>query len=313
MSNEHDIIVVGAGSAGLTAAMFAARRGMSVLCVSPDMGGQTAAASKVNNYPGVSSLGGRELMEKFLAQAQEAGAQFLWQSATKVEKKDQAFVVSAGGEGYPARSVVLAFGLAPRTLGVTGEDKFLGKQIVNEVIGHEELFRGQDVAVVGAGSSAFLGAGRIAALARKVYLVHRSEQFRSEPALVKELQGLDNVEFVLNAKTKEFQGGDSLEKIVLEQEGQEKSLAVGAAYLAIGFQPNAGWVGEEVLRDEKGEIVADKDAATSVEGLFAAGDATNVGWKQVVVSAGEGCKAALGAVAYVAAQKGEKFNIADWS
>ncbi len=311
--SHYDIIIIGAGPAGLSAALFAARRKVSVLVISEDLGGQASSTYMIENYPGMFSVGGKELMEKFYEHAKKNGAHFEFAGVKDFQNKDDFFIVSTQEKKFEARALIFACGLAPRKLEIKGEEKFFQKGIFYEFFGNDIWFRGKNVVIVGGGSSAFTGLLYIAHLAKKVFLIHRTEQFRAEPILIERAKSCKNVEWITNARVKKIEGKDKIKNIVIETNNALKKIQVDALYVAIGFQPKSSWFQDKLLCDQKKEICVDEIGAASLSGIFAAGDVTTLSWKQVVISAGEGAKAALSAVEYLFRKDGKKFQAADWT
>lgn len=312
--NKYDIIIIGAGAAGLSAAIFTARRDLSTLVVSKDLGGQLTLAEKVENYPGIKSVGGKELINTCYEQAKNFGAQFLFAQALHIEKiQEDGFVVSTTSGKKYADALILACGLTPRDLGVAGEDKLKGKGVVHDVVDKQDMFNGSIVVVVGGGSSAVSGVLQIAPLAQKVVLVHRNDRFSAEPILLEKMKRVSNMEVLVNSHIKEICGKDWVEKVVVETQEGVKEIECKAIYVAIGYEPNLDFVqGLGLIEcDDQGEIVIDMDCKTSTDGVFAAGDITNISYKQMVISAGEGAKAALSAAKYVYEKQGKKLG-PDW-
>lgn len=291
-----DVIIVGAGSAGLTAAMYCRRKNLSTMILSIDVGGQTNMTSRIENYPGVDPCHGAELMRKFRAQAEGAGAEIRMGKLASVEKGGSFMLTCAAGEKYESRSVILAFGKVPRTLGVEGEAKFFGKGVSTCVTCDGPLYRGKTVAVVGGGNSAAEAALELSNIAKKVYVLHRRDSLRADEVLVEKLKEAGNVEFLWNSEVEKFIGDEKLRSIMV----CGKEIGVDGVFLEVGWITDVSAVDGLVKVNENKEIVIDDRCRTSCEGVFASGDVTSVPFKQTVISAGEGAKAALQCYAFLA-------------
>lgn len=298
----YDLIIVGAGPAGLTAALYATRRTLKTLVLTKDLGGQTTLALNIENYPGATNLSGLELMEKFKQQAESFGAEIKFDLVKDIKKINDLFeIVTENGQAYKSKSVVLAFGKVPRKLNIKGETEFLGKGVVYCATCDAPLFSGKDVVVIGGGSAAADAALLLSKIASKVYLVHRRDKFRAEDILVKRIQESSNIEFVLNSTIEEIKGNDFVEKIVIKNtETLEVSeINVQGVFVEIGFEVKTDFIKNIIKLNKFGEVIIDEFNQTSLPGIFAAGDITTVPYKQTVISAGEGSKAALSAYNYL--------------
>lgn len=311
----YDVIIVGAGPAGLTAAIYCARRELKTLVISKDLGGQAVLTDKIYNYPGVSFSAGMPLMQIFKEQALAFGSEFLFTEVTGVEKTDEGFSVRTSKDVFSSHAVILAFGLTPRDLGVERETQFKGDAIFWAATEQGERMRGKTVAVIGGGNSAFDSVVHLEPLAEKIYLVHRRDAFRGEEVTLKKINSFANVEFVLNSEVQRLLGEDTLKGIVVKNvaTGETKELAVDAVCVNIGYSANTKWLGDLVDRDARGHILATRDSETKTDGLFAAGDCTDSPYKQIITSGGEGCKAAMKAYEYLMKKLGKRAVMIDWN
>jgi thioredoxin-disulfide reductase len=297
---RYDILIVGAGAAGLTAAIYATRRKLSTLVLSRDLGGQTATTMDIENYPGVDFSTGPDLMNRFATQAKKFGAEIKLDGIKDVTKSADGFeVVGDSGNVYQARSLVLAFGKSHRHLDVPGEQEFLNKGIVYCATCDAPLFEGKAVAVVGGGNSAMDAVILLSKIASKIYLVHRRDEFKAEAVLVDKVKQDPKVELVLNATVKEVQGSQLVHSLVVNTANGERILSVEGVFVEIGQVVSTEFLTGIVNLNNTGEIIIDANNATSCPGIFAAGDVTTVPFKQTVISAGEGAKAALAAYNYL--------------
>lgn len=308
----YDTIIIGAGAAGLTAALYTARRNLKTLILSKDIGGQTAVATEIENYPGViDQPNGFELMQTFKKQAEKFGAEIKHEGVTEIKKNKDIFSVKTDKNSYSAKTVILAFGLTPRELGVPGEDKLKGRGVAYCATCDGPLFKNKTVAVVGGGNSALDAADYLSGLAKKVYLIHRRDEFRAEAILQKKVKQAKNIELVLNSEIQEIKGSNKVESIKLSS--QDEEIQVDGVFIEIGYQAKTDWLKNLVKLNSKGEIITDENCRTSTPGIFAAGDVTDAPYKQIVISAGEGAKAALQAHKYIQQKSPTENNeVPDW-
>ena len=318
MSTTYDTIIVGAGPAGLTAALYTARRSLRTLVISKDVGGQAATTSLIENYPGTGPVDGFELMQQFKQQAQLHGAEFVEGEVHAVSTSDDGkqFAVEYNNTQATARSVILAFGLTPRSLGVPGEQELTGNGVSFSTAGDLNHLHDKVAVVTGGGNSAIESVNLLADVCKKVYLVHRRDRFRAEAVLVRKMEQHDNVEQVLNAKIVEVLGVGGVTGVKVESKDDDVAsqvLEVDGVFVNVGFMSKVKFLDGVVEMNDKNEIVIDEKCHTSRAGVFAAGDITTASFKQVVVSAGEGCKAALACYTYIMEQDGKTVDIdQDW-
>jgi len=293
-----DIIIIGSGPAGLTAAIYARRAMLSALVVEKDyMGtGQISVTDRVENYPGLYGLSGYELGEKFREQAETLGAEFYEGEVESLEQADGVWHVKfkLGGE-KTAKAVVYAAGTSYRHLGVKGEDK---QRISFCAVCDGFFYKDKTVAVIGGGDTALGDALYLSKLAKTVYLVHRRDEFRANKSLQKKVDDTENIVKIMSAQLKEITGGANAEGIVYEQAGEEKSLALDGIFCAVGSVPNTQLL-EGVCKLEDGYAAAGEDCVTSAAGLFAAGDVRTTPLRQVVTAAADGANAAASAEKYI--------------
>lgn len=312
----YDIIIVGAGPGGMTAALYTARRALKTLVISQDIGGQAATTTTVENYPGFESIGGGELMDKFRQHAEKAGAEFLIDEVQGIVRQPAGdFVVKTASEEFSAEAVILAFGLSHRHLNVPGEERLIGKGVVYCATCDGPLYRNKRVAVVGGGNSAVEAATYMSKIAERVYVVHRQSTFSAEEYLVNQLSKLPNVELVLNSVVREIRGQERVVSVLIfGVHGLEKTkeIAVDGVFVETGLIVKADFIRGLVSLNGKNEIKISPDCETSVPGIFAAGDVTTVTYKQIIISAGEGCKAALQAYLYIQKKHGKTGVMIDW-
>ncbi|MET1127718.1 MAG: thioredoxin-disulfide reductase [Thermoproteota archaeon] len=305
---RYDLVIVGAGPAGLSAGIYAARFMLKTLIVSEDVGGQLNLTSAVDDYPGMGSVSASELVSRFRKHAEESGVQVVAgvrvEDIARVEEGLFKVVGSRRLEVY-APAVILAVGSRRRKLGVPGEDRLAGRGVSYCSICDAPLFRGRKaVVVVGGGDAALEGALMLSDYVEKVYLVHRRDSFRAKPVYVARVKSRANIEFVLNSVVEEILGDERVTGVVVRNRvtGETKTLSVDGVFVEIGLEPPTEWfrkLGLEV--DEKGYVKVDEWMRTSVPGIFAAGDCTSMwhGFRQIVTASAMGAVAAYSAYNYL--------------
>ncbi|HLC62108.1 MAG TPA: thioredoxin-disulfide reductase [Candidatus Nanoarchaeia archaeon] len=309
----YDVIILGAGAAGMTAAIYTCRKKLKTAILSIDVGGQTNLTNHIENYPGTGPMSGPELMQRFQSEAVGFGAEIIMGKATKADKTSEGFKVTlANDESYECKALILAYGKVPRSLGVENEDKFLGRGVSTCVTCDAPLYKNREVAVIGGGNSAVEGALELATLAKKVYLIHRRDAFRADEVTVEKLKGLKNVELVLNSASTKVIGDKNVDGIEVENlvSKEKRQLKVEGIFIEIGYIVDTSFVQHLVKVNDKKEIIVDERGNTSYPGIFAAGDITPVPYKQTVIAAGEGAKAALECYRWLTGGKGTAL---DWT
>lgn len=317
---QVDLAIIGGGPAGLTAALYAARRTLNSVVLTKDIGGQLATTPLVENYPGIDSIDGLQLSLDMQKQAKKYGARFLMVEVSHVAAPQgnhpQDFLITTSTEQIMAKSVVLTFGVTPRKLQVPGEDTYYGKGVSYCATCDAPLYKNKVVAVVGGGNAALEAAEILSRVASKVYVIHRRDQFRAEEITLNKVKIEPKIEIKTWSQIREIKGEKTVKTILVEQtQNQTKEeIVVDGVFVEIGRVVQSEWIKELVDLNEAGEILANPRGETKTPGLFAAGDVTSIPQKQIVSSAGQGCIAALSAYEYILRQSGqEPVKGADWA
>jgi len=299
----YDTVIIGMGPAGMTAAVYAARKKMNTLLVGSEYGGQVARASEVENYMGFQMISGLGLMDKFEEQVRRYPVERKQAAVLRVEKEGDHFVVRCDdGEEYRCRTVIYSAGKYPRRLNVPGEKEFTGRGVSYCAVCDGPFFEGRPVAVIGGGNSALEAVIDMVKMATHVYAVSIGE-WNADPVLAERALQAQNLTVLKGYRTVSINGGENVRSITIRslESGAEKELAVAGVFVEIGTMPGSEPVKELVRINNLGEIEVDCSCSTDVPGFFAAGDVTNIPAKQVIVAAGEGAKAALGAYRHLLA------------
>jgi len=299
-----DLIIIGAGAAGIAAGIYGARSGLKTLVLEGKMaGGTTLDAPLVENYPGFQSISGVELVQKMAAQCRSAGVIIReFEKVLSLDLMGEKKIVKTNKTTYEAKAVVIASGSHYSEIGVPGEKEFLGRGVSYCSICDGPLFKGKRVLVVGGGNSALITALYIAELASEVKVAHRKDAFRAEEALVKALKEKVNIEILWNTEIKEIKGEKLVSKVTIfdNKTGETKELLVEGVFVQVGETPNSQLAKEAGVKvDADGYIIVDIRQRTSIAGVYAAGDVTNHPVKQVGTAVGQGITAALEAYGYI--------------
>lgn len=297
---RYDVIIVGAGPSGLTAALYTARRGLSVLVLSQDIGGQAATTGTVENYPGFDLIDGYELMTKFRTQAEKYGATIILDEVMKLEKISDGFIISTATNSYQSPALILAQGLTHKHLDVPGEKKFIGRGVSYCATCDAPLYKDRPTVIVGGGNSAMDAALLLAHYSPQVTIINHNAEFRGEKVLIERMNAQPTIRQLLNTETKEILGDDNISGVKIQRDGVEEVVPAAGVFVEIGFTVNPALMKALTTLDGRNQIIVNTTTnGTSVPGLFAAGDVTTIANKQIVISAGEGAKAALGVHQYL--------------
>jgi len=305
---HHRLIILGSGPAGYTAAIYAARANLHpVVIQGHEPGGQLTTTTDVDNYPGYKDgVQGPSMMEDFREQAERFGTEIIWDHIDHADLSNRPFHLKGEEGEYTCDALIIATGASARYLGLESEQAFAGRGVSACATCDGFFFKDQEVAVVGGGDTAVEEAIYLANMCSKVMLIHRRDELRAEKIMQDRLFAMDNVEIKWNCVTDEILGDDSgVTGIRLKSTVDDavEELKVSGVFIAIGHTPNTGFVGDQLEKDETGYLITNgKGTATSVEGVFAAGDVADPIYRQAVTSAGEGCRAALDAERWLTAQ-----------
>ena len=298
----YDIIVVGGGPAGLTAALYALRAGKSVLVIEKStFGGQITWSPKVENYPAIPSVSGTELGDRLMAQAEAQGAEFELDEVISVELDGDVKRVKTdfGGE-FEAKALIIAVGAKPRMLGLEREEELVGNGVCFCAVCDGAFYKNRPVAVSGGGNSALQDAVLLSDTCSKVYLIHRRATFRGEAKLVETLRSKDNVEFVLESSVTALHGENELSGItVTNKDGASRDISVDGLFVAVGHAPDNGVFAQLMELDEAGYAASDESCLTKTRGVFVAGDCRRKAVRQLTTAAADGSAAALAACSYI--------------
>jgi NADH-dependent peroxiredoxin subunit F len=302
--NTYDIIILGGGPAGIAAGIYTARKKVKTLLISEHLGGQSTVSAVIENWIGDIKLSGFELLKKLEnhLRAQEGIEITTGENILEVKKDGEIFSVATDKNNYQTKTVIVATGAKHRQLGVPGEENFNGKGVAYCSTCDAPMFRNKDVVVVGTGNSGLEAVIDLLPYANKIYLMDILEKIQGEETLVEKINESEKIELLLGTKIKSIEGNQFVEKLVYEniKSGEVKELPAQGIFVEIGMMPNSVCVKDLVKLNSKNEIEIDhKNMMTSLPGIFAAGDVTDVLFKQSSVASGEGVKAALAACGYL--------------
>lgn len=292
----YDTVIVGSGPAGLTAGIYAKRAGLEALIIenTPVGGGQIATTDRVDNYPGLLGINGMELGMKFREHAEKLGCEFKDGKVVSVDDRVSSKVVKLeSGEEIETKTVILALGADHSRLGVPGEDELRGKGVSYCATCDGAFFRGKEVAVIGGGDVALGDAIYLSKFVKKVYLIHRRDQFRGAKSLADEAASKENVTFLYDTVVTNINGSENVTGVetLNKKTGEKGTLAVNGVFIAVGTTPNANGISGLPETDEKGYIKAGEDCVTSIPGVFVAGDLRTKKLRQVITAAADGANA----------------------
>lgn len=315
MSSIYDIIIIGGGPAGMTAGVYAARKKLKTLMLTKDIGGQAAWSSDVENYLGFTLITGAHLVEKFehhLEQFKDVlEMRLVTKGVTELKKNKDYFSVHTGdGHNEKAKAVIIAGGKLPRPLGVPGEKEFLNRGVTYCAWCDGPLFAGKDVAIIGGGNSALDAALNIGRVVKSIVMVNVTPQLTGDAIMIDKITKAAHIRVLNDTEVTKINGEKFVSSITVQNHKEKKpsDIPVAGVFVEVGSLPATDYLKGTVKLNEFGEIIIDKNNTTSMAGVFAAGDITNITEKQIVIAAGEGAKASICAGKYLARLAGEDVN-----
>ena len=297
----YDVVIIGAGPAGLTAAIYTRRAAKKVLVLEAKVyGGQIVNTLDIENYPAEEHISGYDFATKLYNQAKNLGAEIVFEKVISIEANGKQKKVITTDNVYEAGSVIIATGSENKKLGLSNEDQLIGKGISYCATCDGAFYKNKKVAVVGGGNTALEDALYLADVAEKVYLIHRRSEFRGEDSTVSRLKGKENIQFVLNSNVTKLNAGNKLESIeVASTDGKVRTIEIDGLFVAIGRIPESKAFANLIKLDDAGYIEADEKCHTNVDGIFVAGDSRTKGVRQLVTAVSDGAIAATEAVKYI--------------
>lgn len=292
----YDIIIIGAGTAGLSAAIYSKRAGKNVLVIEgKSYGGQIIVSPEVENYPGIKHTSGFEFATGLYEQAKSFGIEILHDEVVNIEAGDEYKKVVTGKQELLSKTIIIASGVGRRKLRVENEERFTGAGVSYCATCDGMFYKDMDVLVAGGGNTALEDAKYLSEICKTVYIVHRRENFRAEEALIKEVNDKDNIKILLNHVVEALSGDDVLKSVTIKDtvNGEETILEVSGVFVAVGQEPQKDIYDKVVTTDENGYIIAGEDCRTNVEGIYAAGDCRTKEVRQLVTAAADGAVAAV--------------------
>lgn len=286
----YDLIIIGMGISGISAAIYAKRANLKVLMIeSSAPGGTLNKITNVENYPGISSVSGPDFAFNLFTKVQELEIEYKIEEVTDIITDTK--TIKTKNNVYQAKNILIATGRRPKLLGLDKEEALLGRGISTCALCDGALYKNKEVAVIGGGSSALAESIHLSKLVKKVYLIHRREEFRGEDTLVEEVKNTNNIELILNNEIKELKEENNILSGLILKDGQE--LNVSALFIYIGFIPNTNFLENSDIKLDKGYIIVDKDGATNIDGIYASGDVTKKDTYQLINAASEGALASI--------------------
>lgn len=298
----YDLIIIGAGPAGMTSAVYAARKNLKTLIITGDIGGQTAWSSGIENYLGYTYISGAELVQKFEEHLMKFDVSIKFTRVIDIKHNDDIFEAFTDDDMvYSSHAMIIAAGKSPRMLNVPGEKEFTGRGVTYCATCDGPLFSGSDVAVVGGGNSGLDAVVQLMKICPKVYLIEKEPSLRADEIMREYAASAKNVEILVNTSVNKITGSDFVEALEVQDNAtsETRSIPVKGVFVEVGLSPNTGFLEHLVKLNEYGEVIVDCGGRTGIPGLYAAGDVTTVPEKQIIIAAGDGAKAALGAYSYL--------------
>ena len=296
----YDIVIIGAGVAGLTAGIYAKRANKTVLILEKkSYGGQIINAPNIENYPGEEHISGFDLATKLYNQNKSLGVDIFYEEAKNVKKENKEFIIETNKNTYRSKALIIATGTNNRKMNLTNEDNLIGKGISYCATCDGNFYKNKVVAVVGGGNTALEDALYLSNICKKVYLIHRRDKFRADSKTVEELSKKDNIEVILNSNVTNLIGNDHLEMIEVTSNDKKNNLEVAGLFIAIGQVPESELLNGKIEIDESNYIISNENCHTNIEGAFVAGDVRQKNLRQLVTATSDGAIAATEAINYI--------------
>jgi NADH-dependent peroxiredoxin subunit F len=302
MKNIYDLVIIGAGPAGITAGIYAARKKINALLLSKDFVGQTGKAFLIENYPGFEKIEGAEFIVRLKKHLEKFKIEIKEESVDNLKKTEDFFGIKTNKSEYSAKSVIIASGAKPKSLGVPGEKEFVGRGISYCTICDAPFFKEKIVAVAGSGNSGIEASLELAKYAKKIYILEFFPKLKADEINQEKIKKNNKIEIILSAQIKEIKGENFVKSVVYQDQISKelREIFLDGVFVQIGWEPAADFTGELVSFNKKNEIeINPLTNETKTPGLFAAGDVTSIPFKQMIIAAGEGAKAALSCYDYL--------------
>lgn len=313
MARKYEIVIVGAGPAGLSAGMYVSRQKVSCIVISKDLGGQMNLIPKLENYPGTIMSSGPLLARTLENQYLSFGGDMTYDTVNHVSETDNGLIVKTVRSEYEAKALVVAAGKVPNNLGLENESTYQNKGVHYCTKCDAPFYQGRTTASVGVGAYLLESGILLSRMANQVYVIYKGGRLGGDPDLIKSLENKENVELIPNSSIKAINGNGSLEQITISDKGgSEKTIQIDGLFIEMGSKINLGFVKHLVELNPKGEIKVNNGGKTSHPAIFAAGDATDIPYKQIVAACGDGAAAGLSAFNYVEKLRGRPGVRADW-
>lgn len=310
----YDVVIVGAAAAGLTSAIYTSRQMMKTLVIGKDLGGQSLLTNDIQNYPGFEKVDGFSLISKFETQARSFNAEIVYDEVLNILVEENKFIIKTTSKLYKCLTVILAFGKTPRDMGALGENEYKGRGLSYCATCDGPLYRRKTVAVVGATEHAVDAAAMLSDIAEKVYMISNRDKPFGDKDMLSLLASKKNVIFIPNSIVKQVNGDLAVKsvRIANSKSGSEELISVDGVFVEMGYIAKTDIIKDIVDLNSRKEIIVDRECQTSHKGIFAAGDVTDLQFKQIVISAGQGAVAALSAYNYLQKLKGQSTIKGDW-
>lgn len=298
-----DVAIIGAGAAGMTAALYALRAGLKVLIIEKEIyGGQFSIADNIENYPGIENISGLDLSQKIYEQVKKLGCEFLFQEVKEAKLRGKIKTLKTQDRVIECKSIIIASGLTRRKLNCIGENEFLGRGVSFCATCDGSFFKGKNVMVVGSGNTALQYVLYLSKICNKVFLVIRKERIKAEKYLADAAKEQKNVEILYNCSIKEIKGENGkVDKVIFNDNMGEKN--VSGIFIAVGYEANNDIYKDQINLDEKGYIISNEDCETNIDGVYAAGDCREKRLRQIITAASDGAIAGTGVINYLLKNK----------